>query len=75
MFFERTRTDLSERSEVFKVIDAGFAQRRKTLRQALSGWAGSAAKAEEILIAANVSPSARAEELRIESFIAIARQR
>ena len=75
VFFERTRTDVSERSEVFKVIDAGFAQRRKTLRQALSGWAGSAARAEEILIAANVSPSARAEELKIESFIAIARQR
>lgn len=75
VFFERTRTDLSDRSEVFKVIDAGFAQRRKTLRQALSGWAGSAARAEEILIAANVSPSARAEELRIESFIAIASQR
>lgn len=75
VFFERTRTDMSERKEVFKVIDAGFAQRRKTLRQALSDWAGSAARAEEILVAAKVSPSARAEELRIESFIEIARHR
>jgi Dimethyladenosine transferase (rRNA methylation) len=75
VFFERTRTDLTDRAEVFKAIDAGFAQRRKTLRQALSGWAGSAARAEEILVAAQVSPTARAEELRIESFIDIARQK
>ncbi|MER7171482.1 16S rRNA (adenine(1518)-N(6)/adenine(1519)-N(6))-dimethyltransferase RsmA, partial [Streptomyces mesophilus] len=30
------------REEVFKVVDAAFAQRRKTLRAALAGWAGSA---------------------------------
>ncbi|MBN1174169.1 MAG: 16S rRNA (adenine(1518)-N(6)/adenine(1519)-N(6))-dimethyltransferase RsmA, partial [Micromonosporaceae bacterium] len=30
------------RKEVFAVIDAAFAQRRKTLRAALAGWAGSA---------------------------------
>ena len=29
--------------EVFAVVDAAFAQRRKTLRAALAGWAGSAA--------------------------------
>lgn len=75
VFFERTRTEVADRAEVFKVIDAGFAQRRKTLRQALAGWAGSAVRAEEILLAAKVSPSARAEELKIESFIEIARQR
>ncbi|MGW7008847.1 16S rRNA (adenine(1518)-N(6)/adenine(1519)-N(6))-dimethyltransferase RsmA [Streptomyces sp. NPDC054933] len=34
------------REEVFAVIDAAFAQRRKTLRAALAGWAGSAAAAE-----------------------------
>ncbi|MFI5098946.1 MAG: 16S rRNA (adenine(1518)-N(6)/adenine(1519)-N(6))-dimethyltransferase RsmA, partial [Actinomycetes bacterium] len=34
------------RSEVFTVVDAAFAQRRKTLRAALAGWAGSAAAAE-----------------------------
>lgn len=72
VYFERTREDLSLRKSVFSVIDAGFAQRRKTLRQALSGWAGSAQQAEEILVAAGVSPSARAEELSVESFIQIA---
>lgn len=75
VYFERTRQDVSQRADVFRVIDAGFAQRRKTLRQALSGWAGSAAMAEEILVAAGVSPSARAEDLDIESFIAIASQK
>ena len=41
---ERPRT--GDRAAVFAVIDAAFAQRRKTLRSALAGWAGSAAYAE-----------------------------
>ena len=44
------------RSEVFACVDAAFAQRRKTLRAALAGWAGSAARSEEILRAAGVDP-------------------
>ena len=32
----------ASREEVFACIDAAFAQRRKTLRAALAGWAGSA---------------------------------
>ena len=63
----------SERLATFDAIDAGFSQRRKTLRQALADWAGSAAKAEEILIAAAVSPQARAEELRVADFLRIAK--
>ena len=63
----------SERLATFDAIDAGFSQRRKTLRQALADWAGSAAKAEEILIAAGVSPQARAEELRVADFLRIAK--
>ena len=34
------------RRDVFAVVDAAFAQRRKTLRAALAGWAGSPARAE-----------------------------
>ncbi|MFB7633466.1 16S rRNA (adenine(1518)-N(6)/adenine(1519)-N(6))-dimethyltransferase RsmA [Streptomyces sp. NPDC056149] len=60
------------RKEVFAVVDAAFAQRRKTLRAALAGWAGSAQAAEAALVAAGVSPQARGESLTIESFIAIA---
>ncbi|KUL49759.1 16S rRNA methyltransferase [Streptomyces sp. NRRL F-4489] len=62
----------ASREEVFAVIDAAFAQRRKTLRAALAGWAGSARAAEAALVAAGVSPQARGESLAIESFIAIA---
>ncbi len=63
------------RAEVFACVDAAFAQRRKTLRAALAGWAGSAARAEEVLRAAGVDPRARGEQLRIESFAAIAAAR
>jgi 16S rRNA (adenine1518-N6/adenine1519-N6)-dimethyltransferase len=62
----------TERLATFEAIDAGFAQRRKTLRQALAEWAGSAARAEEILIAAKVSPQARAEQLTVHDFLRIA---
>jgi len=57
----------------FEVADAAFGQRRKTLRQALAVWAGSAADAERILIAAGVSPQARGEELGVHQFLAIAK--
>ncbi|MEV7649018.1 16S rRNA (adenine(1518)-N(6)/adenine(1519)-N(6))-dimethyltransferase RsmA [Arthrobacter sp. NPDC089319] len=60
------------RREVFAVIDAAFAQRRKTLRAALAGWAGSPARAEEALRQANVDPSARGEVLDIAAFARIA---
>ena len=60
------------REEVFAVIDAAFAQRRKTLRAALGGWAGSPARAEEALRRAGVDPSARGEVLDITAFARIA---
>ena len=60
------------REDVFAVIDAAFAQRRKTLRAALGAWAGSPARAEEILRAAGVEPSVRGEKLALEDFDAIA---
>jgi 16S rRNA (adenine1518-N6/adenine1519-N6)-dimethyltransferase len=56
----------------FTVIDQAFLQRRKTLRQALAGWAGSPAEAEQILVRAGIDPQARGEQLNIEQFIAIA---
>ena len=73
VYFERTREDVEDRKLTFSAIDAGFGMRRKTLRQALAGWAGSASRAEEILVAAGISPSQRAEELGIEEFIRIGR--
>lgn len=60
------------REAVFAVVDAAFAQRRKTLRAALAAWAGSASEAEEVLRAAGVDPGARGERLGIAEFAAIA---
>ncbi|UGQ09337.1 16S rRNA (adenine(1518)-N(6)/adenine(1519)-N(6))-dimethyltransferase RsmA [Yinghuangia sp. ASG 101] len=60
------------REEVFAVVDAAFAQRRKTLRAALAAWAGSPAAAEDALAAAGVDPKARGEALDIERFARIA---
>ncbi|MFD5118875.1 16S rRNA (adenine(1518)-N(6)/adenine(1519)-N(6))-dimethyltransferase RsmA [Streptomyces sp. NPDC058385] len=68
---EPVATTASKR-EVFAVVDAAFAQRRKTLRAALSGWAGSAAAAEAALVAAGVSPQARGEAITVEEFARIA---
>ena len=61
-----------DRKAVFAVVDAAFAQRRKTLRAALAGWAGSPARAEEILRAAGVEPGKRGEMLDIDAFAQIA---
>ncbi|SDT76270.1 16S rRNA (adenine(1518)-N(6)/adenine(1519)-N(6))-dimethyltransferase RsmA [Actinoplanes derwentensis] len=60
------------RADVFAVVDAAFAQRRKTLRAALAGWAGGPDKAESVLRAAGVSPQARGEALTVGEFVAIA---
>ncbi len=68
-------TTRASRQEVFAVVDAAFAQRRKTLRAALAGWAGSSAEAERILLAAGVDPSARGESLDVDAFAAIASAR
>ncbi|MBD7996106.1 16S rRNA (adenine(1518)-N(6)/adenine(1519)-N(6))-dimethyltransferase RsmA [Arthrobacter sp. Sa2CUA1] len=65
----------ASRQEVFAVIDAAFAQRRKTLRAALAGWAGSPAEAERALRAAGVDPSARGEVLDIHAYTRIAEAR
>jgi 16S rRNA (adenine1518-N6/adenine1519-N6)-dimethyltransferase len=63
------------RREVFAVIDAAFAQRRKALRGALTGWAGSPALAEEVLRRAGVDPLARGETLTVAEFAHIAEAR
>lgn len=72
--FERRAELLSDlpREEVFAIIDAAFAQRRKTLRAALSTWAGSGARAGSILEAAGIDPQLRGEKLDIHDFIKIA---
>jgi 16S rRNA (adenine1518-N6/adenine1519-N6)-dimethyltransferase len=74
--FDRSPTARTgDRSAVFAVIDAAFAQRRKTLRAALADWAGSPAFAEQILTRAGIDPSARGEVLGIAEFTRIAQAR
>ncbi len=60
------------REDVFAVVDAAFAQRRKTLRAALAGWAGSPAAAEHVLTEAGIDPGLRGEALGVDGFTAIA---
>ncbi|TQM30538.1 16S rRNA (adenine(1518)-N(6)/adenine(1519)-N(6))-dimethyltransferase RsmA [Nocardia bhagyanarayanae] len=66
--------DDEHRRRVFEVVDAAFAQRRKTLRAALSGWAGSPAEAERRLVAAGIEPTARGETLDTAAFVRLAAQ-
>ncbi|VEI13033.1 Ribosomal RNA small subunit methyltransferase A [Trueperella bialowiezensis] len=66
-----TNPDL--RDLTFEIVDAAFAQRRKTLRAALAPWAGGADEAEEILRAAEVDPTLRGERLGVDDYVQIAR--
>ena len=66
--FTRRDPPGGDRAATFALIDAAFAQRRKTLRAALAGWAGSADEAERRLRAAGIDPSARGEVLGVEEF-------
>lgn len=62
----------ASREQVFAVVDAAFAQRRKQLRAALRGLAGSGEAAETALRAAGVDPTARGEVLDVAAFARIA---
>jgi 16S rRNA (adenine1518-N6/adenine1519-N6)-dimethyltransferase len=73
--FTRREPPEGDRAAVFAVVDAAFAQRRKTLRAALAGWAGSPAAAEAALRAAGVDPGLRGEALGVEEFARVARAR
>ena len=59
------------RERVFAVIDAAFAQRRKTLRRALAPLAGGPDRAEAALRAAGIDPSERGERLDATDFAAL----
>lgn len=58
-----------DRREVFQVIDAAFAHRRKTLRAGMSDYIGTAQLAEQVLTQADIDPGARAETLCLDAFI------
>ena len=55
-------------------VDAAFGQRRKMLRSALTGLAGSSAAAGAAVGAAGLDPKARGETLDVTDFTRIAEQ-
>ena len=63
-----------DQAELARVIDAAFAQRRKTLRNALRGLGLDAAGVEALGRAAGVDLGLRAERLGVDAFAALARQ-
>ncbi|MFD9889641.1 16S rRNA (adenine(1518)-N(6)/adenine(1519)-N(6))-dimethyltransferase RsmA [Amycolatopsis sp. NPDC059027] len=73
--FERAESGVKEstvdKETLFGVVDAAFAQRRKTLRAALAGWAGSADRAGAVLVAAGIDPRTRGEQLDVGDFARI----
>ena len=74
--FERGDVTASEdRDLLFGLVDAAFSQRRKTLRAALAGWAGSAERAGQLLTAAGIDPRTRGEQLDVHDFVRIAAAR
>ncbi|MEY4743031.1 MAG: hypothetical protein RIR34_370 [Actinomycetota bacterium] len=76
VYFAKREAPLGDealRLATFDAIDGAFSQRRKTLRQALADWAGSAAAAEELLTAAGIDPQKRGEQLDVHDFVKIAK--
>lgn len=65
---ERRQPPAVDRAELFGLVRTGFAQRRKTLRNAL----GAPAELEEVLVSLGLDPGCRAEQLALEDFVAIA---
>jgi 16S rRNA (adenine1518-N6/adenine1519-N6)-dimethyltransferase len=60
------------RELTFRIVDAAFGQRRKTLRTALGAVLGSPQDVEGILRDAGVDPGLRGEQLSLQDFVAIA---
>ena len=68
---EEPRVGVDE-ERLWAVVDAGFAERRKTMRNALRRLGVEGEEADRLLGEAAVDPSARAETLSLEEFARIA---
>jgi 16S rRNA (adenine1518-N6/adenine1519-N6)-dimethyltransferase len=68
---EKPRVGVDE-EHLWAVVDAGFAERRKTMRNALRRLGVEGEEADRLLGEAAVDPSARAETLSLEQFARIA---
>ena len=60
--------------EVVRVIDAAFAQRRKTIRNSMSSNGFDKAVLDPALVAAGIAPTTRAETLSVDDFVCLAKE-
>jgi 16S rRNA (adenine1518-N6/adenine1519-N6)-dimethyltransferase len=60
----------ADRARVFSLVDAAFAQRRKTLRTTLSGPLRD--RVDDVLAVAGIDPGLRGEQLSLDDFVRIA---
>jgi 16S rRNA (adenine1518-N6/adenine1519-N6)-dimethyltransferase len=67
----RPPVDVPE-ERLWRVVDAGFAERRKTMRNAVRRLGVDAERADELLRIAGIDPSARAETLSLGDFARLA---
>ncbi|HVO42934.1 MAG TPA: 16S rRNA (adenine(1518)-N(6)/adenine(1519)-N(6))-dimethyltransferase RsmA [Aggregatilineales bacterium] len=66
--------DVPSEADFFKVVRAGFGQKRKQLKNSLgAGLSLTHAAAEEVLISAGIDPSRRAETLSLADWAAVTR--
>ncbi len=71
---ERPPVDVPSAEDFFRVVRAGFGQKRKQLRNALSAGLGlSAGQTSALLSAAGIAPSRRAETLSLAEWAALTR--
>jgi 16S rRNA (adenine1518-N6/adenine1519-N6)-dimethyltransferase len=66
----KTQRASEHREWLFAIVRAGFSQRRKALRNALSSVTG-LTEADAAIAAVGIDPSARAEELDLDHFLAL----
>jgi 16S rRNA (adenine1518-N6/adenine1519-N6)-dimethyltransferase len=61
-----------DEDRLWMVVDAGFAERRKTMRNAVRRLGVDGREADRLLSAAGIDPAARAETLSLEDFARVA---
>jgi 16S rRNA (adenine1518-N6/adenine1519-N6)-dimethyltransferase len=61
-----------DEARLWRVVDGAFAQRRKTMRNAIRRLGLDAADADDVLAAGGVDPRSRPEELSLEDFASVA---
>lgn len=72
--YEQFAVDVPDTKTFFRVVRAGFGQKRKQLKNSLAGGLGIKASAAQLLLQqADISPSRRAETLNLEEWAALAR--